>query len=77
MSEYITLMGSEQVQSAGRNMASAADTMRSAAGSIDESLRQHRRFMDDWLMRLENILDTHSRAMLSATPHAGEGDGES
>jgi hypothetical protein len=57
MAEYITLLGSEQVQSAGRNMLSAASDMQRAASTIDESLAQHQSFLDDWLLRLQAIME--------------------
>lgn len=53
---YMTLIGAEQVQSAGHTMRSAADDMRQAASQIDEAFHRQRLFMDDWLMRLEGIL---------------------
>jgi len=56
MAEYMTLLGSEQVQSAGNRMASAADQMSRAASSISDSLSQNQRFLDDWLQRLESVL---------------------
>lgn len=56
MAEYVTLMGAEDVRSAGRSMQQAADDMSSAARSLSETLWQHRQFMDDWLMRLEQVL---------------------
>ena len=47
MAEYVTLMGAEQVQSAGVRMSSAAEEMRHAAASIEDSLTRHQRFLDD------------------------------
>jgi len=56
MSEkYITLLGSEQVQSAASTMARAAEDMNRAASSISAALESHQRFLDDWLSRLEDI----------------------
>lgn len=49
----MTLLGAEQVQSAGHQMASAADTMMRAASYIDETMRRHQQFMDDWLRRFQ------------------------
>lgn len=54
--EYITLMGAEAVQSAGRQMQGAADDMRRAASSIDGALRSH-------VDRLIDALSNHARAM--------------
>lgn len=56
MADYITLMGAEQVQSAANTMRSAADTMSSAAGNMAYALEQHQRFLDDWLVRLDGVL---------------------
>lgn len=56
MTEYVTLIGAEDVSRAGHNMASAADTMNRAAGNLDDALRRHQRFMDDWLQRFEQVL---------------------
>ena len=58
MSEYMTLLGAEDVQKAGSAMRSAAESMQSAAGSFEDSLFHHRQFMDDWLIRLEEAI-TH------------------
>ena len=57
MSEYIHLIGAEDVRSAGHNMASAASDMNRAASNFESVFERHQRFMDDWLQRLENILE--------------------
>ena len=56
MTEFIHLIGAEDVRSAGSAMRVAAEEMSHAAASIDESLRVHRLFLDDWLFRLEHII---------------------
>ena len=56
MADYITLMGSEDVSRAGRNMQSAAEQMSRAASSIEDSLFRHRQFLDDWIQRLESVM---------------------
>ena len=56
MSDYVTLIGSEDVRSAGRQIAGAAESMRQAVGSLDDTLYRHRQWMDDWLMRFEAAL---------------------
>ena len=56
MSEYITLMGAEEVRRAAHEMTSAAQTMASAAGSIEFSLQRHQQFMDNWMSQLEQIM---------------------
>lgn len=62
MADYITLMGVDDVRSAGNRMSSAADTMRTAAGQIDESLRRHEQFLDDWLQRFETAIQSQTAA---------------
>lgn len=56
MTEHITLMGAEQVETAGYAMKQAASEMNRAVSSLDGVFEQQRRFMDDWLQRLEQIL---------------------
>lgn len=55
MSEYIHLIGAEDVQRAGQNMQRAANTIQQAVFSLEDSLHRHRLFMDDWLQRAEAI----------------------
>ena len=47
--EMVHLIGAEQVQSAGRMIQEAANGMQRSASTIDEALRQHQRFLDQWL----------------------------
>ncbi len=56
MAEYITLLGAEDVRSAGSSIREAAESMKQAAASFDDSLFRHRRFLDDWLLRFEEIM---------------------
>lgn len=56
MEKYITLLGAESVSSAGSAMKAAAETMRQAAASIDESLTRHKIFLEEWLTTLEAIM---------------------
>jgi hypothetical protein len=56
VSDYITLMGAEEVSRAGHNMQSAASDMRLSVSNLSEVLQQQQRFMDDWLQRLEAVL---------------------
>lgn len=57
MSNYVTLMGADDVRSAGNRMASAAEEMQRAAANIDGALDRHQRFLDDWLLRFEAAID--------------------
>lgn len=54
--DTITLIGAEDVRAAGRNVQGAAQEMKAAASYIEDSLERHRRFLDDWLQRLEIVL---------------------
>ena len=56
MSDYVTLLGAEQVQSAGARMASAADDMQRAASSISESVERLIRALDEHASRVENSM---------------------
>lgn len=69
MSErYVTLLGAEQVQSAARQMESAASQMSRAASEIDSALGQHRQWADDWLMRLQQVLEAHTLGEVAGKP---------
>jgi hypothetical protein len=57
----VVLLGAEQVQNAARTMSSAASEMLRAASSIDESLRRHERFLDEWLDRFAAALAPPAR----------------
>lgn len=58
MSErYVTLVGAEQVQGAANQMRAAADEMMRAASSIDSALHAHRQFLDEWLLRFQQIIE--------------------
>lgn len=56
MPYYVTLMGAEDVSRAGYTMREAAHEMSRAAGNIDEALRNHQRFLDDWLQQLASVM---------------------
>jgi hypothetical protein len=60
MNQSIYLIGSEDVRTAGYAMERAATEMKSAANNIDESLRSHQRFLDDWLMKYMEVVRTES-----------------
>ena len=61
MADYITLMGAEDVRRAAHTIAEAADTMNRASGNLDEVLHRQRLFMDDWLNRLEAVLQESAK----------------
>lgn len=56
MTEYVHLVGAEEVSRAASTISSAADTMRSAATTIDNTLYEQRQFLDDWLNRLSQVI---------------------
>ncbi len=64
MSEYITLLVPEDVRSAEASMRSAASDMNRASADMNrasadmnEALLQHQRFLDEWLLRFESVLE--------------------
>lgn len=56
MSEYITLIGVEDVRAAGHRMERAAETMRNAASELEIALQRESQRRDEFLSRLEQIL---------------------
>lgn len=70
MAEYTHLIGAEEVQQAGFTMSTAAAEMQCAASQISEALHTHRRFMDDWLLRLDATLSDRSHDFWQAAPRA-------
>jgi hypothetical protein len=59
--DRVLLVGAEEVASAGRQMREAAAEMNRAAGNMEASVQELKRFMDDWLNRLENIFADDER----------------
>ena len=55
MSQYITLLGSEDVSRASHNMQAAADSFTHAVNNLSAILEQHQRFLDDWLVRADGL----------------------
>lgn len=70
MADYVTLLGSEEVSRAGYSMRDAAQTMNSAASQMQSAFEQHQRFMDDWLIRLQEVLES---SCVLLTPISGGG----
>ncbi len=64
MADYMTLLGAEEISRAGFVMREAGSEMSRAAGNMDEALRRHQLFMDDWLQRLERVLAERFEAKL-------------
>ena len=53
MSDYVTLLGAEQVQRAASQMQQAADTMQKAASSIEYSVDRMERLYAEFVSRME------------------------
>lgn len=60
MTEYIHLVGAEDVQRAAGRISSAADTMSNAASSIEGSLEMFLRQFEQLVCRLEEVEMGHS-----------------
>jgi hypothetical protein len=63
MADYVTLLGAEDVKSAANLISTAAYDMNRAASSMSETARliavafeQHQVFMNDWLERMNGVL---------------------
>jgi hypothetical protein len=55
--DSVYLHGAEDVRTASNNMRSAAEEMQQAARNIEGSLLRHQQFLDDWLHRLEQVMN--------------------
>lgn len=60
MSDYITLLGAEDVKNASHRMMEAADGMKRSADHIESTLQNHARFMEEWLSQFEKVLEKHA-----------------
>lgn len=58
--DSIYLVGSDDVRGGGNAMREAAQQMNNAAASIQFTLEQHQRFLDDWLLRFCDALAVQS-----------------
>lgn len=64
MADHVNLIGAEDVRAAASRMVSAADEMRSAAGTIDGAVREMRCHQDAFLSAFELILSEHRDRMI-------------
>lgn len=62
MTDYIHLLGAEDVRTAANTMRAAAQGMHQASTNIQYALERHQRFLDDWLVRLEAIITSKETA---------------
>lgn len=58
--ESVHLIGAEDVRSAANTMRSAAEDMQRAASNIAHALEMHHRFMDDWLLRFQTVMESRN-----------------
>ncbi len=56
--DRVYLMGTEDVIRSAHLIRGAADSMLSAANSIGSALAEHQRFMNDWLSRFQQVVET-------------------
>ena len=61
--ETMVLMGAEQVERAGHNIKSAAESLHSTASMITDSAFQQRIWMEEWITRFEQAVDKMSRQL--------------
>ena len=57
MSDFIHLIGAEDVRSAGHRMAEAAQKMSEAASTMDYAVEKLRGILDEFLWRFEEIVN--------------------
>lgn len=60
--DMITLLGAENVSTAGWNMLEAGRQMSNVSTNLQCVLEAHQRFMDDWLLRFEQALEADREA---------------
>ena len=54
---YVTLVGSEQVERAGHQMARAAESFAASVGNLSGELRMHRMQMEELVARFEQAAE--------------------
>lgn len=65
MSGYVTLLGAEDVRSAGATIAQAAESMRHAGSNIDDSMRCAMDRFEELVSRFEAAVDR----FIAEAPH--------
>jgi len=60
MTDYVTLMGTEEVSKAASRMVSAAEEYKRAIAQQSDDFFRHQRFLDEWLARFEQVLDNYA-----------------
>lgn len=65
MSGHVTLLGSEEVEAAGRNMQGAADQISRAVQQFEDATLRLSAMLEEKLGTLEQILDAHANKVSS------------
>ncbi len=61
MTEFMHLVGSEDISRAGSSIIHAAEQINNAASIINESTNRLQLFLNDWLFRLEEVLRENNK----------------
>ena len=62
MSEFVHLVGGDEVRQAGYRMERAATEIGHFVAQLSDALVRHERFLNEWLDRLESVLRTGREA---------------
>ena len=73
MTEFVTLLGAEDVQHAGRQMRDAAESMSRAAGYFDEVTTRLIRDLNTTIDRLQFDVDGHLKVAVMSDRNAMTG----
>lgn len=57
MDKYVTLLGTENIERAGRAMQEAAERIRQSVGNLDDILHRDRMAREEWLARFEQVIE--------------------
>lgn len=68
--ESILLVGTEEVRRAAHSMQAAAERMANVSSNMQFVFEAHQRFLNDWLLRFEQILA--AGGTLSSSPDTKE-----
>ena len=62
----MTLLGTEDISRSASRMRDAAETMANVSGNLQAVLEVNQRFMDDWLLRFERVLEEHATKLIGS-----------
>jgi len=57
MTEFMHLVGTEDISRAALSMNHAAETIRLAVGNLEGCMLRYEQFLNDWLYRMEEIMN--------------------